>query len=216
MSIKVFSKKVNKSSKKAMIDFLSSHFRYDTMGSNNASTSYANKIKLHTLPLPEDIKNIAYDMIQMDEWQDRVGMMFSDFAHEHDHRWQVGCNGRSGGYVVLYQGYKEKDTFSKSRCPRCGIKTGYEPGKECQKCHNAKLLPYDGYKIGAYFGRSTDMNEDFETWDIYALKARVKLVQEFDELCDNLVNEFIDACRQNTIEDETVMVPKQIKVLKPK
>lgn len=210
--IKFFNKKVGKS-RQAMIDFLKGHFRYDTMNCNNNSTSYANKVKIHSLALPKDVEQVSWDMIQMDEWNYRMSDLMEDFAAEHGHLWQMGSNGRSGGYIVLYQGYKEKDTFSKSRCPRCGIKTGYDAGNECQKCHKAKLVPYDGFKIGCYPGKDVDQGEDFAEWDIGSLRARVKLIQEFDEACDSIVNEFIYYCRQYKIEDREVLIPKTIQVL---
>lgn len=43
-------------------------------------------------------------MLGMDEWQMRASEMMHEFDRAHDWRWQVGMNGRSGGYVVLYQG----------------------------------------------------------------------------------------------------------------
>jgi len=99
-----FEKRVNKASRQSMIDFLTNHFRYHTMNSWNQSTSYAHNIKLFRLPLPNDIKETMYDMLDCPEWHRHMNNLMHDFDEAHNHRWQVGTNGRSGGYIVLYQG----------------------------------------------------------------------------------------------------------------
>jgi hypothetical protein len=207
-----FSQKVGKS-RKDMIAFLRGHFRYDTMNYCNASTSYASKIKVHSLPIPDGLRDAAYAMLESEEWADRMGSLMIFFALEHDYEWQMGTNGRSGGYIVLYQGEKKPDTFSKSRCPSCGIKTGYEAGKECQRCHKDKLVPYSGHTVSTFPGRSTDQGEDFEEWDSDSLRARVRLVREFDAACDGILNEFIGYCTDFEVKDKIVYVPKTVKVL---
>ena len=51
-------------------------------------------------------------------------------------------------------------------------------------------------------GRGTDMGEDFEDWDMYSLRERVKLVQEFDELCDKCLEAFVWLIDNAEIEEE--------------
>lgn len=104
-----FEQRVNKQSRKAMIDFLTGHFRYHTMNSWNRCTSYAHCIKLHMLRLPLDIKETMYDMVFCDEWSDRMSSIMQTFDHEYDNYWQVRTNGRSGGYIVLYSGGANKN-----------------------------------------------------------------------------------------------------------
>lgn len=99
-----FEKRVNKASQKSMIDFLTDHFRYHTMNSWNQSTSYAHNIKLSHLPLPNDIGETAWSMLDCQEWQDHMSDLMHNFDMAHNHEWQVGINGRSNGYIVLYQG----------------------------------------------------------------------------------------------------------------
>ena len=50
---------------------------------------------------------------------------------------------------------------------------------------------------------------------MYQLRQRVKLVQEFDQLCDSIVNEYIDTVRNYRISEEEIFVPKTIKTLEP-
>ena len=44
----------------------------------------------------------------------------------------------------------------------------------------------------------------------------MKLVQEFDRMCDEVVNRFADACTQYNVQDDTVMVPRHIKIAVPR
>lgn len=59
------------------------------------------------------------------------------------------------------------------------------------------------------------MGEDFHSWGMEELRQRVKLVQEFDQLCDSIVSEYIDMVCSYRITEEEIFVPKTIKVLEP-
>jgi hypothetical protein len=168
-----FSKKVGKS-RAAMIAFLREHFRYDTMNSWNASTSYANRIKIRFVPIPIGLRDAAYDMLEADKWHGRMNAFLYEFGEEHGREWLLCVNGRSGGYVVLYVG--------------------------------------DG-KGGVFAGRSVDQGETFEDWDTDSIRERVKLVRDFDLTCDLILNEFVAYCERFEVKDETVLVPKTVKVL---
>lgn len=90
-------------SRKDMIAFLSNHPRYFTMNSWNRCTSYANNVKLYNLNLPEDVKDKAYSFLcaECPEWQYYLADKF--FMFEVNTGYHVGFNGRSDGYLVLYQ-----------------------------------------------------------------------------------------------------------------
>jgi hypothetical protein len=90
-----------------MIAYLSQHFRYDTMNSWNCSTSYAVNIKVDRIDaLNREETTRALELLECDDatvmWDFRD--VLNDFDRRHEHRWQIGQNGRSGGYLVLYQG----------------------------------------------------------------------------------------------------------------
>ncbi|MBN1972149.1 MAG: hypothetical protein JW787_00815 [Sedimentisphaerales bacterium] len=70
-------------------------------------------------------------------------------------------------------------------------------------------------QIFTWPGKSTDMGEDYDGWSLSELRERVELVQEFDKLCDTIVNEYIELCRNYRITEEEILVPKTIKVLEP-
>ena len=109
--MKQFSKEVDLRSRKSMTDFLVNHFRYNTMNSWNQSTSYANNVKVYNLGLSKEQENKLYAMLETSEFYTYISDLLSDFSFEHNHLWQVGFNGRSCGYLVLYHGYvKPSDT----------------------------------------------------------------------------------------------------------
>ena len=58
------------------------------------------------------------------------------------------------------------------------------------------------------------MGEDFEDWELYQLRQRVKLVQEFDELCDNILKTVVDLLENFEVEEQVVMKPHTVKVLR--
>ncbi|MBX8592758.1 hypothetical protein K5D56_25630 [Pseudomonas cichorii] len=95
-----FQKKIDRRSKEVMVKFLNDHFRYDTMRSWNASTSYAQCIKLNKLGLTQEQLIKAYDFIQTDIW-DEFDVLIQDFVTDMDGAYTIGVNGHSGGYLVL-------------------------------------------------------------------------------------------------------------------
>ena len=85
-----FEKTLDKRSKKAMIDFVAGHYRYNTMNSWNRSTSYAQNIKLHKLGLTSEQLNAAYSMLQAEFW-DEIDQPIADFTSEMSGRYTIGC-----------------------------------------------------------------------------------------------------------------------------
>lgn len=103
--------------KKAMVAYLCDHFRYHTMNSWNRSTSYAASVKLHQF-MPDDLD--AYGFLQTDEAFFEGRSIISEFEERWGYEWQIGSNGQSGGYLVLYQGgiQPPKNSYKKW-CPNC-------------------------------------------------------------------------------------------------
>lgn len=103
-----FEERVNKSQRQSMVDFLIKHFRYHTMNACNKSTSYAHNIKLTQLGnvIPIDIiaGDTMWGMLDCVEWHTHMSGLMHDFDEAHFSKWQAGVNGRSDGYIVLYQG----------------------------------------------------------------------------------------------------------------
>ena len=99
-----FYQSVDLRSRKAMTDFLEHHSRYPTMNFWNGSYSYACNLKIYKLGLDQEIADKLYEMLDIPEFFYFQSELAHDFARKHDYVWQARFNGRSGGYLVLYQG----------------------------------------------------------------------------------------------------------------
>lgn len=103
-----------------MIAYLGSHSRYDTMNSWNRGTSFSRNIKITRIPFPDRATfHRSFDLLNVDEAFVEFNRIIHEFDKRHKYYWQIGRNGRSGGYLVLYSGGK-RDTGYKSYCPSCG------------------------------------------------------------------------------------------------
>ncbi len=198
-----------------MIEFLRDHFRYNTMNSWNRSTSYARNVKLHRLGLTREQENRAFEIIQADGAYDKINVIIRAFGITNDYRYQIGFNGRSGGYLVLYQGGK-KDLGYKTRCDNCGKLTWYETEQPCKMsgCDGTlTLLKSPVFQVFTQPGKGMDMEQDFEEWEDDSLRSRYDLVKEFDASVDECISVFkmlVDSCK--VVENE-IMVPKTIRVI---
>lgn len=209
------SKKVGKS-RAAMIEFLRGHFRYNTANSWNRATSYAHNVKIYRV-IPRDLQDKAFEILEQGQVSDGINFLFDDFMRKHAGTWQAGFNGRSGGYLVLYIGGSRPSAY-KSYCVECGQGncTTTDGGNKCGRCGENSRINYEPIptEYFSYPGKGVDMEDDFEEWDIDALRDRVKIVKEFDALADAVVNTFIAACKGYDVVEKTVMVPKTVKVLR--
>lgn len=202
-----------------MTDFLTLHFRYFTMNSWNRSQSYACNLKLYNLGLKQEIENKLYDLMDTQEFFYARNELLDEFGQRHQYQWQAAMNGRSGGYLVLYQG-ELKPSGYKSYCIHCGQKnysSVKETGNICGVCQNPSRVDYSNTHmlVSKFSGRGTDDGEDFGEWTMYELKERVRLVQELDRLADCLVETAVYLAENFTVEDEEYLVPQVRKVLVP-
>lgn len=147
---------VDKSSCKSMFNYLKNHFMYNTMNSWNGERSIANNVKLYNLKLDGDWC-VAYDFLLKDNYFE-INSMIEDFEIEHE-GYSLGFNGRSGGYIVLYN-----DNNMNNILPKSIIDS----------------KDYDDFKnyCKEYYGNV------YECKDM--LKEKTKLVQDFDKFCDEL------------------------------
>jgi hypothetical protein len=144
---------------KQMFEFINNHFRYYTANSWNRGRSIAHNVKIYNLGLSGDHWT-ALTFLQDDDYF-VVNMMIEDWETEH-HGYKVGFNGRSGGYLVLY------NAAGGSAIP--------------------DTLDYDNYEdykadMRDYYGSvKANRNE---------LRDFVKVVQDFDRLCDE-IRDYVD------------------------
>lgn len=192
----MFSKKVDMRSRKAMVEFLTNHFRYNTMNSWNNSTSYAHCVKLWNLGLNKEQEDKFWELLNCD-YSDFNGCYIEPLIEgfEEDTGYTAGFNGRSGGYLVMYD-FEWKELDYKSRCTNCGqlnFTKIEENSCKCGRCGEMTRvnLTRPIRQKSIFPGRSIDQNEDFEDWDLESIRNRVKLVQRFDQLCDDIRSELI-------------------------
>ena len=141
---------------KQMFNFLKDHYTYYTMNSWNGNSSIANNVKIYNLNLSGNCWN-ALTFLQNDDYF-TINMMIEDWKAEHK-GYSVGFNGRSSGYLVLYNNDNNRTVLPD------------------EVAYNDD---YEGYKemCREYFGSVKDAR--------YKLVEAVKLVQDFDKLCDQL------------------------------
>jgi len=62
-------------------------------------------------------------------------------------------------------------------------------------------------------GGSVDQDEDFQDWERSDLQDRVEVVRHFDLICDVLLTEFVHLIENYDVKEETVHIPKTVKML---
>jgi len=157
----MFVTKVNRNNDREMFEFLKNHFTYWTMNSWNRLSSIANNVKVYNLGLEGDEWK-ALDKARQDEYFE---INYAIEEWEREHKYEVGFNGSSGGYLVLYH----RDPITRQG-------------------DNGTMLPdfidcndtYEDYKewCKAYEGGVKNNR--------YALREYVDVVCAFDKLCDDL------------------------------
>lgn len=91
--------------REAMTEYLLKHFRYAT--DNGGQYSYAVNVKirnLHTTSIEDDACYAMLDALDSDDQWSEVWHEFAEFTNRHNAWWEIGQNGRSGGYFVLMRG----------------------------------------------------------------------------------------------------------------
>lgn len=164
-------------SAKSMFNFINEHFRYDTMNSWNRLKSIANNVKLYNLGLDGDwcvASNYLWDEQDCGNLQFEIHERILDWEHDHP-GYTLGFNGRSDGYLVIYNKDLEGRVNFRSILPDHleGFDT-YEEWKESIK------EPWYGSRdtVGNY---------------ISELREYTELIRSFDKFCDELrelVNEY--------------------------
>ena len=214
--MKEFYKKIDTRTRAGMTRFLRDHGRYWTMNSWNRSTSYANCVKIHKLDLTPAQLETAWDMLDMPQVYDLIHRVFEEWATARDWRFQIGFNGRSGGYLVLYQGGLDWKNARTAQCDECGKLTWHKEDTPCTSdgCDGAlRALPEPRPQIVTYPGRGMDEGEDFIDWSMADLRDRVRLIQDFDRVCDEAVAVFVGFCDNYRVVEEEILVPKAVKTL---
>lgn len=162
---------------KQMFKFLKEHFEYFTMNSWNLGKSIANNVKLYNLGLSGDWA-VAYNLLNSGEY-DTINWMIADWRRKYP-GYEVYFNGRSGGYLVLYnkndRGHVLPEEILDSDT--------YEEYKEYCK---------------DYYGSVRSFRSE--------LVYYTRLIQDFDKLCDEL-RDFCD--QLSNLKFEVVEMEKAV------
>ncbi len=146
--------------------------------------SYAARVKIHDF-VPRELQDKAYAFLDTREPYDDINDFLREFSLKYNYDYQVGFNGRSSGYLVLYTGGKKDGRVY---------------------CSPGVGLDADEFGVGG---------NKFKEYSFTQLKDRYKLVKDFDLLVEQCKEIFLSYCRDYQVVEETIKVDKKIKVLKP-
>lgn len=82
--------------------------KYYTMNSWNNSTAPAFNLKVYNV-IPVGLQSKVFELMNAEDFYLNINDLMSNFDYNHKYEWQVGFNGRSGGYLVLYRGGQNED-----------------------------------------------------------------------------------------------------------
>jgi hypothetical protein len=211
-----FSTKVDTRSRAAMIAFLDGHRRYFIMNSWNGATSYANCVKVHRLGLTPAQLERAWDLLEMPEIFHAIRTGFYRWSEARKWEWSIGFNGRSSGYLVLYNGGIDWHNARTAQCDECGRTTFHKQETPCtySGCDGTlRVMPRPAPQIYVRPGLGIDEHEDWSEWDLGSLRERARLVQDFDRACGLAVATFAGFCNTYRVVEKTVPRPTRVKVL---
>jgi len=171
-------------------------------------------MKIHSLGFDSETRAKLYGLMQCGGFYDSINDLIRGFGEENDWLWQAGFNGRSGGYLVLYQGERKPSGY-KSYCTQCFqhnyTKVSENSGK-CGVCGNDRRdFATTHMTVNSFPGRGMDEYEDFEDWEMCQLKDRVELLQSFAQLADDIVAESVYLANQyKAVEEEYTEVKTRL------
>ena len=204
---------------KGMRAFLLNHKRYFTRNGWNRLSSFAVVIKIGHLRLTSEEHNKCSDLLTVEDCHELSGFneMLRDFAVEQHWNWQIGINGRSGGYAVLYKSSIKDDGY-KSVCCFCGQRNETsvtETGTRCGRCgktdgrHDYGKLPHTSHVVSCEtVGDNVDEMTSFEIRELF------KTVWAFDLAVEDATRMFVDYAMSHEVVEETIMVPKKVMAAK--
>jgi len=155
-------------SAKSMFEFINGHFTYWTMNSWNRLKSIANNVKLYNLGLDGDwcvALDFLYDEHDIGGLQAIMHDLIWEWEQDHP-GYSLGFNGRSGGYLVIYNHNAREHTVNFRNILPDWL-TGFDTYEEWKEY----VLEYCVYSV-----------KDL----IPELRSYVELIRSFDKLCDQL------------------------------
>ena len=178
MKKKLFQKTgVDICSPKSMFNFINEHFKYWTMNSWNRLESVAHNVKLYNLGLDGDwctALDYLTDENDIGDLQFEISMRIRDWEKDNP-GYTLGFNGRSDGYLVIYNMEKDGRVNFRNILPES--LTGYDTYEEWKASLKDNWCGYTE-NVSDYIGE---------------LREYTQLIRNFDKFCDELrelVNEY--------------------------
>lgn len=169
MKTKLFQKAgVDICSPKSMFEFINNHFTYYTLSSWNGLQSIANNMKLYNLGLEGDWTTVL-DYLYDEEDIGCIGFQIRDLVDEWEAKhpgYSLGWNGRSGGYLVIYNHDRRNGTVNFRNILPEDL-TGFDNYEDFKET----IKDYYGWNV-------KDM--------IPELREYTELIRDFDKLCEDL------------------------------
>jgi len=75
-----------------------------------------------------------------------------------------------------------------------------------------ELLGEEHSTVFCYPGKGTDEDADFAECSTEELQDRVKLVRDFDRLCEACVKSFIRFVKTHAVEEQEILVPQTVRI----
>lgn len=178
--------------------------RYDTMNSWNQAQAPAYNLKVHNV-IDNDLQDKVFELMESEDFYDDINWLMREFDEAFNYEWQVGFNGRSGGYLVLYRGGR-KLSEHKSVCLSCyqrNFKTVEESNNICGRCGEPKRVNREFWDTYTQPGLGIDDDE---------VPTDVK--KAFRQLAVDIVKDTEYKAKNFVVEDEVYTVEKTRKVMK--
>lgn len=168
-----YKKGIDITNAKSMFNFINEHFRYYTLNSWNGLMSIANNVKIYKLGLRGDYWE-ALKFLEAEQYY-TVNQLIKIWEKENPN-YRVGFNGRSGGYLVLYNNNDNRSIVPEAL-------EGYSNYEDWK----ADLKNY-GYRVKDF------MDE---------LVSTTKIIQSFDKLCD-AIREYVNTFCSKDFGEESL------------
>ena len=173
-------------------NYIKNHYTYWPYHSWNGGKNIANKVKVDEMGLSRACLGKVFEMMDADH--EGYWFYINDYLEYEceDKALEVGFNGRSSGYLVLYAEDKHKPN-----------------------CLCGEYFDYDSYKdwLAAY---AEGWDYRAAQADLrYMIERDFEIVKKFDQLCDNMRENLIYMAENYEVEEETYTVTKTVKRLVP-
>lgn len=181
--------------------------RYWTMSSWNQSTAPAYNLKVSNV-IDNDLQDKVFELLEAEHFYEGINRLIRSFNRRMKYRYQARFNGRSGGYLVLYNGSGETRTIFKDSdfTEKNGFRA-YADGygwKSREEAEEEDLLNAQIWNIEIYLGQSIDEKE-----------VPGEVLRAFRKLAVDIVKYTENKAKSTVVKKITRMEPREVTVMEP-